>query len=74
MISWGLLGWKYYANVSGPIQCEALANLGVTQIACAEKCFLILSRNGKVYTQAYNNNTLVCSNTNIKDVLLNCLS
>ncbi|PIO34866.1 hypothetical protein AB205_0161440, partial [Aquarana catesbeiana] len=58
VISWGLLGWKYYANVSGPIQCEALANLGVTQIACAEKCFLILSRNGKVYTQAYNNNTL----------------
>ncbi|XP_072258440.1 E3 ubiquitin-protein ligase HERC2 [Pyxicephalus adspersus] len=58
VISWGLLGWKYYANVSGPIQCEALANLGVTQIACAEKCFLILSRNGKVYTQTYNNNTL----------------
>ncbi|XP_041440166.1 E3 ubiquitin-protein ligase HERC2 isoform X2 [Xenopus laevis] len=58
VISWGLLGWKYYANVSGPIQCEALANLGVTQIACAEKCFLLLSRNGKVYMQAYNNNTL----------------
>ncbi|KAG9492301.1 hypothetical protein GDO78_000687 [Eleutherodactylus coqui] len=59
VISWGLLGWKYYANVNGPIQCEALATLGVTQIACAEKCFLILSRNGKVYTQTYNNNTLV---------------
>ncbi|XP_077153037.1 E3 ubiquitin-protein ligase HERC2 isoform X1 [Ranitomeya variabilis] len=58
VISWGLLGWKYYANVNGPIQCEALATLGVTQIACAEKCFLILSRNGKVYTQTYNNNTL----------------
>ncbi|XP_075446685.1 E3 ubiquitin-protein ligase HERC2 isoform X3 [Ascaphus truei] len=58
VISWGLLGWKYYANLSGALQCEALANLGVTQIACAEKCFLSLSRNGKVYTQAYSNNTL----------------
>ena len=43
----------------GPIQCEGLANLGVMQIACAEKRFLILSRNGRVYTQAYNSDTLV---------------
>ncbi|XP_060089857.1 E3 ubiquitin-protein ligase HERC2 isoform X3 [Heteronotia binoei] len=59
VIAWGLIGWKYYANVSGPIQCEGLANLGVTQIACSEKRFLILSRNGRVYTQAYNSDTLV---------------
>lgn len=59
VIGWGLIGWKYYANVIGPIQCEGLANLGVTQIACAEKRFLILSRNGRVYTQAYNSDTLV---------------
>ncbi|KAL0618821.1 E3 ubiquitin-protein ligase HERC2 [Plecturocebus cupreus] len=58
VIGWGLIGWKYYANVIGPIQCEGLANLGVTQIACAEKRFLILSRNGRVYTQAYNSDTL----------------
>uniref|UniRef100_A0A8C3HB65 E3 ubiquitin-protein ligase HERC2 n=1 Tax=Chrysemys picta bellii TaxID=8478 RepID=A0A8C3HB65_CHRPI len=58
VIGWGLIGWKYYANVSGPIQCEGLANLGVMQIACAEKRFLILSRNGRVYTQAYNSDTL----------------
>lgn len=43
----------------GPIQCEGLASLGITQIACAEKRFLILSRNGRVYTQAYNSDTLV---------------
>lgn len=43
----------------GPVQCEGLANLGVTQIACAEKRFLILSRTGRVYTQAYNSDTLV---------------
>nr|XP_024645020.1 E3 ubiquitin-protein ligase HERC2-like isoform X3 [Macaca nemestrina] len=55
---WGLIGWKYYANVIGPIQCEGLANLGVTQIACAEKRFLILSHNGRVHTQAYNSATL----------------
>uniref|UniRef100_A0A8C0GP25 E3 ubiquitin-protein ligase HERC2 n=1 Tax=Chelonoidis abingdonii TaxID=106734 RepID=A0A8C0GP25_CHEAB len=58
VIGWGLIGWKYYANVSGPIQCEGLASLGVMQIACAEKRFLILSRNGRVYTQAYNSDTL----------------
>ncbi|XP_030333717.1 E3 ubiquitin-protein ligase HERC2 isoform X5 [Strigops habroptila] len=58
VIAWGLIGWKYYANVSGPIQCEGLANLGVMQVACAEKRFLILSRNGRVYTQAYNSDTL----------------
>lgn len=45
--------------MSGPIQCEGLANLGVVQVACAEKRFLILSRNGRVYTQAYNSDTLV---------------
>lgn len=58
-IAWGLIGWKYYSNVSGPIQCEGLASLGVIQIACAEKRFLILSKNGRVYTQVYNNDTLV---------------
>ncbi|KAM6382365.1 E3 ubiquitin-protein ligase HERC2 isoform 5-T5 [Alca torda] len=58
VIAWGLIGWKYYANVSGPIQCEGLANLGVVQVACAEKRFLILSRNGRVYTQAYNSDSL----------------
>ncbi|XP_054256539.1 E3 ubiquitin-protein ligase HERC2 isoform X5 [Indicator indicator] len=58
VIAWGLIGWKYYANVNGPIQCEGLASLGVVQVACAEKRFLILSRNGRVYTQAYNSDTL----------------
>nr|KAF6270751.1 HECT and RLD domain containing E3 ubiquitin protein ligase 2 [Myotis myotis] len=58
VIGWGLIGWKCYANVIGPIQSKGLANLGVTQIACAEKRFLILSRNGRVYTQAYNSDTL----------------
>lgn len=59
VIGWGLIGWKCYANVIGPIQSEGLATLGVTQIACAEKRFLILSRNGRVYSQAYNSDTLV---------------
>lgn len=59
VIGWGLIGWKYYANVIGPIQCEGLASLGVIQVACAEKRFLILSRNGRVYTQAYNSDMLV---------------
>lgn len=59
VIGWGLIGWKYYANVIGPIQCAGLASLGVSQIACAEKRFLILSRSGRVYTQAYSSDSLV---------------
>lgn len=79
VIAWGLIGWKYYANVNGPIQCEALANLGIVQVACAEKHFLILCRNGRVYTQAYNSDTLVsdfspvCINT-FSSVLLHSIS
>ncbi|XP_043927990.1 E3 ubiquitin-protein ligase HERC2 [Protopterus annectens] len=55
---WGLLGWKEHANVFGLVECDALANLGVIQIVCAEKCFLILSRSRRVYLQAYNSDTL----------------
>ncbi|TSK42064.1 E3 ubiquitin-protein ligase HERC2 [Bagarius yarrelli] len=46
VIGWGLLGWKVYANLNGPIQCKALSNLGVTQIVCSEKGFLLLSISG----------------------------
>lgn len=63
MIAWGLLGWKLYANVNGPIHCKALSSLGVTQIVCSEKGFLILSSSGAVYTQNYKSTTLVSSRT-----------
>jgi len=59
VIGWGLLGWKPYANVNGPIQCKALSNLGVTQIVCSEKGFFILTITGAVYTQNYKSTTLV---------------
>ncbi|KAG2457008.1 HERC2 ligase, partial [Polypterus senegalus] len=58
VIGWGRLGWKPHANVSGPVQCKALANLGITQLVCSEKNFLILSRNGGVYTQCYKSDSL----------------
>ncbi|XP_035763485.1 E3 ubiquitin-protein ligase HERC2 [Neolamprologus brichardi] len=58
VIAWGLLGWKLYANVNGPIQCKALSSLGVTQIVCSEKGFLILSSSGAVYSQNYKSTTL----------------
>ncbi|KAL1023407.1 hypothetical protein UPYG_G00040470 [Umbra pygmaea] len=58
VIGWGLLGWKLYANVNGPIQCRALSVLGVSQIVCSEKGFLILANSGSVYTQNYKNTTL----------------
>lgn len=61
VIAWGLLGWKLYANVNGPIQCKALSSLGVSQIVCSEKGFLILSSSGAVYTQNYKSTTLVSS-------------
>lgn len=59
VIAWGLLGWKLYANVNGPIHCKALSSLGVSQIVCSEKGFLILSSSGAVYTQNYKSTTLV---------------
>uniref|UniRef100_A0A3Q3AXX1 E3 ubiquitin-protein ligase HERC2 n=1 Tax=Kryptolebias marmoratus TaxID=37003 RepID=A0A3Q3AXX1_KRYMA len=58
VMAWGLLGWKLYANVNGPIQCKALSSLGVTQVVCSEKGFLILSSSGAVYTQNYKSTTL----------------
>ncbi|XP_028301238.1 E3 ubiquitin-protein ligase HERC2 isoform X2 [Gouania willdenowi] len=58
LFAWGLIGWKLYANISGPIQCKALSSLGVTQIVCSEKGFLILSSSGAVYTQNYKSTTL----------------
>lgn len=61
VIAWGLLGWKLYANVNGPIHCKSLSSLGVTQIVCSEKGFLILSSSGAVYTQNYKSTTLVSS-------------
>lgn len=61
MIAWGLLGWKLYANVNGPIHCKGLSSIGVTQIVCSEKGFLILSSSGTVYTQNYKSTTLVSS-------------
>lgn len=61
MIAWGLLGWKVYSNINGPIHCKSLSSLGVTQIVCSEKGFLILSSSGAVYTQNYKSTTLVSS-------------
>ncbi|TMS20509.1 E3 ubiquitin-protein ligase HERC2 [Larimichthys crocea] len=58
VIAWGLLGWKLYANVNGPIQCKSLSSIGVSQIVCSEKGFLILSSSGAVYTQNYKSTTL----------------
>ena len=61
VIGWGLLGWKLYTNVNGPNECKALSSLGVTQIVCSEKGFLILASSGAVYTQNYKCTTLVQS-------------
>ncbi|XP_062306104.1 E3 ubiquitin-protein ligase HERC2 [Osmerus eperlanus] len=58
VIGWGLLGWKLYTNVNGPNECKALSSLGVTQIVCSEKGFLILASSGAVYTQNYKCTTL----------------
>lgn len=61
VIGWGLLGWKLYANLNGPVHCKDLSGLGVAQLVCSEKGFLILSRTGAVYTQNYKSTTLVSS-------------
>jgi len=59
VVACGLLGWKLYANLNGPVQCKALSSMGVAQIVCSEKAFLVLSSCGAVYTQNYKSTALV---------------
>nr|XP_032812660.1 E3 ubiquitin-protein ligase HERC2 isoform X4 [Petromyzon marinus] len=53
--AWGLLDWggQTLPLVNGPMQVEALSELGLEHIACSEKCLLALAKDGRVYVQPY---------------------
>jgi E3 ubiquitin-protein ligase HERC2 len=60
VLAWGWLAWSSCTD-SGmmPQYCEAIGELGVAQIVCAERCLLILTNAGKVFTVYYSSETQV---------------
>ena len=53
--AWGIIPFKTSSNTSNtPVPIEALNELGVVQVCCAEFCVLVLTRMGKVYVQYTN--------------------
>uniref|UniRef100_A0A8C4NJF8 HECT-type E3 ubiquitin transferase n=1 Tax=Eptatretus burgeri TaxID=7764 RepID=A0A8C4NJF8_EPTBU len=60
VLGWGLLSMEGEgAGARGaPLLCRALADLGVVQIACAEKTFAVLTKDGGVFTQTYHDDLL----------------
>ncbi|UYV60264.1 HERC2 [Cordylochernes scorpioides] len=43
-----------------PVSCDAVAQLGVRQIACSETCLLLLTPSGQVFTLPYASENMVC--------------
>lgn len=60
VLAWGWLAWSNCTD-SGmtPQCCEAIGELGVAQIVCAERCLLILTNAGKVFIVYYSSETQV---------------
>lgn len=60
VLAWGWLAWSSCTD-SGimPQYCEAIGELGVAQISCAERCLLIRTNAGKVFTVYYSSETQV---------------
>ena len=60
VLAWGWLAWSNSTD-SGvtPQYCEAIAELGVVQIVCGERCLLILTSAGKVFTVYYSSEAQV---------------
>ena len=56
----GWLGWAGSNNAYGPHLLDIFNDLGgIQQVACAERCLLALTRNGKVYSMFYSSDTQV---------------
>ncbi|XP_022244118.1 E3 ubiquitin-protein ligase HERC2-like isoform X2 [Limulus polyphemus] len=55
---WGSLGWNVAQTGVTPQLCEAISEVGVAQLSCAESCLLILSQSGRVYTTVYNSEVM----------------
>ncbi|KAK8398901.1 hypothetical protein O3P69_004178 [Scylla paramamosain] len=55
VLSWGWLAWSGVSSHSRPLNyCDTLAELGIKSLACAERCLLILTQKGNLYTLYYN--------------------
>lgn len=58
VLSWGWLAWSAASSPSRPLNyCDSLAELGIKSIACAERCLLILTQKGSLYSLYYNSET-----------------
>ena len=58
VLCWGWLVWSGVSSPSRPLNyCDSLAELGIKSIACAERCLLILTQKGSMYTLYYNSET-----------------
>lgn len=53
VLGWGWLSWGNAGRTLGPTTLGSLVEIGIAQICCAEKCFLALTKTGKVYTCQY---------------------
>lgn len=60
VLAWGWLAWSSCTDLGMiPQCCEAIGELGVAQIVCAERCLLILTNAGKVFIVYYSSETQV---------------
>lgn len=50
-------GWLCWATGTTPQVCDAISELGVKQLSCAENCLLVLTNDGKVYVMYYSSET-----------------
>ena len=53
VLGWGWLSWGNAGHTLGPTTLGSLVEIGIAQICCAEKCFLAVTKTGKVYTCLY---------------------
>lgn len=56
-LDWGGSNTSIYSD--GPHSCDALEELGVSQMVCSDRSLLVLSLSGKVYQMLYASKTEV---------------
>ncbi len=60
VLGWGYLAWQNEVGSAGPRAMESVSELGgVQQIVCCERCLLILTKAGKVYSLDYSSESKV---------------
>jgi E3 ubiquitin-protein ligase HERC2 len=60
VIGWGWLSWLGGSTGQGPHILDFFNDVGgVCEVACAERCMLVLAKNGKVFMMYYSADTPV---------------